>query len=102
MTRFNQDNLQQQSSPGQPPRVCPVPHTLVMLAKLKHYESETIKPKTSNCPNTDTLGTNMSNLHTMTSTRISTRNHHRYYLHLPDLIKLQKFKVARHVTTTVV
>ena len=30
-----------------------VPHTLVVSMNLKCYESEFIKPVTSNCPNTD-------------------------------------------------
>ena len=46
---------------------------LVMSMNLKCYESEIIKPITSNCPNTDMLSKNMSNLHTMTSTQISTQ-----------------------------
>ena len=50
-----------------------VPHILVMSMNLKRYESETIKTVTSNCPNTDMLSKNMSNLHTMTSTQISTQ-----------------------------
>ena len=50
-----------------------VPHTLVMSMNLKCYESEIIKPITSNCSNTDMLGKNMSDLHTMTSTQISTQ-----------------------------
>ena len=37
------------------------------------YEYEIINPLTCNCPNTDMLRTNMSNLHIMTSTQISTR-----------------------------
>ena len=40
---------------------------------LKCYESEIIKPITSNCPNTDMLSTNISDLHTMTSIQISTQ-----------------------------
>ena len=50
-----------------------VPHTLIMSMNLKCYEYEIIKPITSNCPNTDMLSTNMSKLHTMTSTQISTQ-----------------------------
>ena len=53
--------------------VCSVLHTLVMSMNLKCYESEIINPITSNCPNTDMLSTNMSNLHTMTCTQISTQ-----------------------------
>ena len=44
-----------------------------MSMNLKCYEYEIINPITSNCPNTDMLSTNMSNLHTMTSTQISTQ-----------------------------
>ena len=50
-----------------------VPHTLVMSMNLKCYESEIIKPITSNCPNTDMLSKNMSDLHAMTSTQIGTQ-----------------------------
>ena len=45
--------------------------TPVMSMNLKSYESEIIEPIISKCPNTDMLSTNMSNLHTMTSTQIS-------------------------------
>ena len=44
-----------------------------MSMNLKCYESEIIKPITSNCPNTDMLSTHMSNLHTMTSAQIGTQ-----------------------------
>ena len=50
-----------------------VQHTMVLSVNLKCYEYEIINPITCNCPNTDMLSTNMSNLHTMTSTQISTR-----------------------------
>ena len=50
-----------------------VQHTHVMSMNLKCYEYEIISPITCNCPNTDMLSTNMSNLHTMTSTQISTQ-----------------------------
>ena len=40
---------------------------------LKCYEYEIISPITCNCPDTDMLSTNMSNLHTMTSTQIGTQ-----------------------------
>ena len=46
---------------------------MVMSMNLKCYESEIIKPISSNCPSTDLLSTNMSNLHTMTSAQISTQ-----------------------------
>ena len=40
---------------------------------FKCYEYEIISPITCNCPNTDMLSTDMSNLHTMTSTQMSTQ-----------------------------
>ena len=46
---------------------------LSMNLKCYEYEYEIINPVTWNCPNTDMLSTNMSNLHTMTSTQISTQ-----------------------------
>ena len=50
-----------------------VQHTHVISMNLKCYEYEIISPLTCNCPSTDMLSTNMSNVHIMTSTQISTQ-----------------------------
>ena len=48
-------------------------HTMVMSMNLKCYEYEIMNAITCNCPNTDMLSKNMLNLHTLTSTQISTQ-----------------------------